>query len=84
MSNNNIGTDYIEKKKKTIINEPALKRPNYLGFITNIIANMIQSILLFTISAGAIVNVNNPKYMTASGNFGNWSATDINLSLIHI
>ena len=78
MSNNIIETDYIEKKKKTLINEPVIKRPNYLGFITNIITNMIQTILLFTISAGAIVNVNNPKYMTASGNFGNWPATDIN------
>jgi len=73
-------TDYIEDKvnSQQAAASSLSKTPNYVGFVMTIIQSMIQLILLFFISAGFIVNINNPKYRDSNGDFVNWPGSDIN------
>ena len=72
-------TDYIEDKVNSQNSSSnSSKSPNYGGFVMTIIQSMIQLVLLFCISAGFIVNINNPKYRDSNGDFVNWPGSDIN------
>lgn len=69
-------SDNIDSKKKDK-NKENPKYPDFWNFIKTILYIMTLFLLLFTISAGAIVNATNPEYRKGDDFLG-WPGADIN------
>lgn len=80
MSDNTDDSDYIDQKSSEKDSTNSSNGPNFIGFFTTIISDMIKVIILFVISSGIIANVNNPKYRQDGNPNGNlkWAGSDIN------
>lgn len=79
MSDNTDDSDYIDQKSSEKDSTNTNNGPNFAGFVTNIISDMIKVLLLFVISSGIIVNVNNPKYRPNGPNGElKWAGSEIN------